>query len=281
MKLPLDKILLGDAVKVLKTLPESSIDLTVTSPPYAEKRKKTYGGISADKYVEWFLPMSAEILRVTKPTGSFVLNIKEGTDDGERQIYVMELVIALRKQGWRWTDEYIWCKKNSFPGKWPNRFRDAWEHCYHFTKEKQFYMDQTAVMVPIGDWSKSRLPNLSKKDKTRDESATDSGFGKNVSNWLGRDKVYPTNVLHLATESGNKEHSAAFPISLPTWFIKLFSKEGDVVLDPMIGSGTTAVAAKQLKRHYVGIDVLEVCVKQAEKRIAEETTELALSAKKI
>jgi len=102
-----------------------------------------------------------------------------------------------------------------------------------------------------------------------------------VSNWLGRDKVYPTNVLHLATESGNKEHSAAFPISLPTWFIKLFSKEGDVVLDPMIGSGTTAVAAKQLKRHYVGIDVLEVCVKQAEKRIAEETTELALSAKKI
>jgi len=274
MKLPIDKILCGDATEELKSLPDSSVDLIVTSPPYAEKRKKTYGGIPADKYIDWFLPMSAEMLRVLKPTGSFILNIKEGVEDGERQTYVLELILALRKQGWRWTEEYIWCKKNCFPGKWPNRFRDAWEHCHHFTKEKKFYMNQDAVKVPIGDWSKDRLKNLSETDKTRDESKTKSGFGKNVSKWVGKDTVFPTNVLHLATESSNKEHSAAFPVALPTWFIKVFSKEGDVVLDPMVGSGTTAVAAKLLKRHFIGIDLLAECVKQSKKRLAEETTEI-------
>src|SRR5271154_2854325 len=262
-----DRIIQGDCLEVLKTLPSEAIDLIVTSPPYAEKRKKTYGGIPAEEYVAWFLPIAAEMLRVLKPTGSFVLNIKEGTDDGERQTYVLELVLALKAQGWRWTEEYVWCKKNCFPGKWPNRFRDAWEHCYHFTKEKKFYMNQDAVKIPIGDWSKSRLKNLSETDKTRDESKTQSGFGKNVSNWIGKETVYPTNVLHLATESANKEHSAAFPVSLPEWFIKLFSKEGGVVLDPFVGSGTTAVAAHELKRCYIGIEIDEKNVALAKSRL--------------
>ena len=79
---------------------------------------------------------------------------------------------------------------------------------------------------------------MSEKDKTRDNSSVGSGFGKNISNWLGKEMVYPSNVLHLATESGNKNHSAAFPSSLPRWFIKLFSNENDLILDPFLGSGT-------------------------------------------
>ncbi len=242
---------------MLKFIPDDSFDLIFTSPPYADQRKSTYGGIKPDEYVEWFLPKSAELLRVLKPTGTFILNIKERVVDGERHTYVLQLIQELRKQGWLWTEEFIWHKKNSHPGKWPNRFRDNWERLLQFNKDKKFYMDQDAVKVPVGDWSQKRLQNLSETDMMRDNSRVGSGFGKNVSNWLDRDMVYPSNVIHMATECGNKSHSAAFPLSLPSWFIKLFTKPGDIVLDPFIGSGTTAVAATELGRNYTGIDILE------------------------
>jgi site-specific DNA-methyltransferase (adenine-specific)/site-specific DNA-methyltransferase (cytosine-N4-specific) len=246
---------LGDCREELKKLEDNSIDLIVTSPPYADSRKSTYGGIHPNKYVEWFLPISEELYRVLKPTGTFILNIKEKVLNGERHTYVIELILEMRKRGWYWTEEFIWHKKNSFPGKWPNRFRDAWERCLQFNKDKKFKMFQESVMVPIGDWSKSRLNNLSETDKKRDNSRVGSGFGKKVSNWIDREYVYPTNVLHLSTECNNKNHSAAFPESLPTWFIKLFTEEGDTVLDPFMGSGTTIQAAQKLRRNSFGIEI--------------------------
>ncbi len=121
-------------------------------------------------------------------------------------------------------------------------------------------MYQEEVMLPMGDWAKTRLRNLSDTDKIRDNSRVGSGFGKNVSNWLNRDKVYPTNVLHLATECNNKKHSAVFPESLPEWFIKLFTKEYDWVLDPFMGSGTTVRVAQRMRRNSIGIEsVKEYC----------------------
>ncbi len=247
---------IGDAKQVLKDIPSDSVDLIFTSPPYADQRKSTYGGIHPDEYVNWFLPITGQLLRVLKPTGTFVLNIKEKVVNGERSTYVMELILEMRKQGWLWTEEFIWHKKNSYPGKWPNRFRDSWERLLQFNKEKQFNMYQEAVMVPMGEWAKSRLKKLSDTDKLRDESKVGSGFGKNISNWTKREKAYPTNVLHLATECGNKNHSAAFPESLPAWFIKLFTKEYDVVLDPFMGSGTTNIVAQRMKRNSIGIDIV-------------------------
>ncbi len=246
---------LGDCASELKRFPDECIDLIVTSPPYADQRASTYGGIKPDDYVEWFLPKSEQFLRVLKPSGSFVLNIKEKAVNGERHTYVLELIIALRKQGWLWTEEYVWHKKNCFPGKWPNRFRDAWERCLHFTKQRQFKMNQSAVMVPMGDWAQTRLKSLGKNDAVRYESQVGNAFAKNIANWQGRDMAYPTNVLHLATECGNKQHSAAYPLSLPQWFIKLFTDEGDVVLDPFAGSGTTLEAAIEINRQAIGIDV--------------------------
>lgn len=265
----LNKLLQGRAEDILKQIESESVDLIVTSPPYADQRKRTYGGIHPDGYVAWFTPIAAELKRVLKPEGSFVLNIKERVVNGERHTYVLELILAMRKQGWLWTEEYCWHKKNSYPGKWPNRFRDSWERCLHFTKREKFAMYQEAVMVPVGDWADSRLRSLSETDKRRDESKVRSGFGKNVSNWLGRDLVYPTNVIHTATECANVGHSAAFPVSIPAWFIKLFTKPGDVVLDPFIGSGTTAVAAKQLKRLYIGIEKEKKYWEIAEARVKE------------
>lgn len=249
-------IYLGDSKEQLKRLPDNSVDLIVTSPPYADQRKSTYGGITADKYVEWFLPISKQLLRVLKPSGTFILNIKEKVVEGERSTYVMELIIEMRKQGWLWTEEFIWHKKNSYPGKWPNRFRDGWERLLQFNKDKKFNMYQEEVMVPMGDWAKSRLKKLSDTDKIRDNSKVGSGFGKNISNWLDRDKAYPSNVLHLATECNNKKHSAAFPEELPEWFIKLFTKENNIVLDPFMGSGTTLVVANRMRRNSIGIDIV-------------------------
>ncbi|MCD6375409.1 MAG: site-specific DNA-methyltransferase [Caldisericaceae bacterium] len=254
--IPKTEIYLGDCKDILKQLPDNSVDLIFTSPPYADQRKNTYGGIHPDEYVEWFLPISKELLRVLKPTGTFALNIKEKVVNGERSTYVIELILELRKQGWLWTEEFIWHKKNAYPGKWPNRFRDAWERILQFNKNKKFNMYQKAVMVPIGDWAKSRLKKLSDKDKIRDESKVGSGFGKNISNWLGRKMVYPTNVIHLATECSNKNHSAAFPEGLPEWFIKLFTQPGDTVLDPFMGSGTTLFVAQRMGRNSIGIEIV-------------------------
>lgn len=257
-------LLAGDCREVLATLPAQSVALIVTSPPYADSRKSSYGGIHPDDYVQWFAPIGKELHRVTKEDGSFVLNIKEKVVDGERHTYVLELILEMKKQGWLWTEEYIWHKKNCAPGKWPNRFRDSWERCLHFTKSKKFTMNQDAVMVPTGDWAKSRLKNLSDTDRTRDASRVGSGFGKNVSNWVGREMAYPTNVLHLATECGNKNHAAAFPNALPTWFIKLFSNPKDLVLDPFAGSGTTLLAARALDRRYCGIELKTEYLEQAQ-----------------
>ena len=269
-----NRIILGDCEEILKGFPDNCIDLIFTSPPYADQRRQTYGGVKPDQYVDWFLPRSEQFLRVLKPTGTFILNIKERAVNGERHTYVIDLIPKMRAQGWLWTEEFIWHKKNSFPGKWPNRFRDSWERLLQFNKHRKFSMYQEAVMVPVGDWAKNRLVNLSETDRIRDESRVRSGFGKNVSNWVGRDKVYPTNVLHLATECSNRNHSAAFPESLPTWFIELFTQPEDVVLDPFIGSGTTAVAAKRLGRDYVGIDINERYCRMTEERLRHNQARL-------
>ena len=114
-------------------------------------------------------------------------------------------------------------------------------------------------------------------------SGTNSKFGRNVSNWLNRKKVYPhnvlifekehyvepTSVLCLATECSNRNHSAVFPIELPGWFIRLFTKKGDVVMDPFVGVGTTAIAALLLGRRYIGMEAIAEYVEEARKNILE------------
>lgn len=269
-------LIFGDCREKLKELKSNSLDLIFTSPPYSDNRKTTYGGIPPNKYVAWFLPISNELLRVLKPSGTFILNIKERVVNSERHTYVMQLIMEMRKQGWLWTEEFIWHKKNCYPGKWPNRFRDAWERLLQFNKTKKFNMYQEAVMLPIGEWAETRLRNLSETDRIRDNAKNRSGFGKNVSHWLNRDKVYPTNVLHLATECNNKKHSAVFPLALPGWFINLFTREGNVVLDPFMGSGTTLVAAQRLSRNSIGIEILPSYYQMAKRRIEGESTDTHL-----
>ncbi len=266
----INKILEGDCLEICKRLPDNSIDLIVTSPPYADARKWHYGGIHPDEFANWLLERTEEFLRILKPNGTFILNIKEKVFQGERHTYVIETILGMRRQGWLWTEEFIWHKKNCYPGKWPNRFRDAWERCLQFNKNKKFKMFQESVMVPIGDWAENRLKKLGKNDTIRYESRTNSKYGKNISNWIGRKLAYPTNVLYLHTECSNKSHSAVFPVALPEWFIKLFTKKDDIVLDPFGGSGTTAIAAIRLNRNFILIDINPDFCKLAEERIRNE-----------
>jgi site-specific DNA-methyltransferase (adenine-specific) len=285
-KLNSNMIYKGDCAKLLcdkSKFPSNSVDLIMTSPPYGIQRAKTYGGIDPDIYVEWFEPIGKELHRILKPSGSFILNIKEKVKDCERETYVIELILSLKKSGWLWIEEFCWFKKNSFPGKWKHRFRDNWERCLHFAKSKDIEMYQDAVRVPIGDWSKVRFKSMGKKDFIRTISGTNSNFGRKVSNWLDRKMVYPHNVLvfeeehynmpsnllHFSTECNNRGHSAAFPVELPSWFIKLFTKKGGTVLDPFMGSGTTAMASLLLGRNYLGIEAVEDHVLLAQKNIKD------------
>src|SRR6266705_5957438 len=99
-QLPLDSIICGDALQVLRSFPDGVVDLVITSPPYADKRKNSYGGIHPDRYVQWFIPIACELKRILKPSGTFILNIKEGVSEGERETYVLELIFEMRMQGW-------------------------------------------------------------------------------------------------------------------------------------------------------------------------------------
>lgn len=276
----------GDSAKLLADntkFPDKSINLIITSPPYADKRKNSYKGVPSAKYVEWFLPIAEQLKRILKDNGSFILNIKEHPSNGERETYVLELILEMRKQGWLWVEEYCWYKKNSFPGKWPNRFRDSWERCLHFTKQKKFKMIQDAVKVPIGDWAAKRFKSMNENDFIRHVSKNNSHLARNVSNWLNKKKVFPHNVLvfdeehrlylsnvvETAVDVSSKNHSAIFPIELPTWFIKLFTNEDDVVLDPFLGSGTTAVAALLNCRKFIGIELKKEYFDEAYKNVKE------------
>ncbi len=258
----------GDCLELLKNVESDSVSLCITSPPYADQRKATYGGIAPDKYVDWFVPIAIELYRVLKPTGTMIINLKEKIVNGERHTYVIDLIKALRSISFFWTDEYLWVKSNSAPGKWPNRFRDSWERLLQFNKQKHFAMYQQAVMVPRKPNTAKRVQHLSENDCRRMASKTGSTFGKNMSRWKDREMVYPSNVLVLATETQNRGHSAVFPERLPEFFIKLFTLPGDLVLDCFCGSGTTGVVCTRLGRRFIGMDVQEQYIDLARNRIA-------------
>ena len=262
-------VLTGDCLDIMRRLPTDSIDLIVTSPPYADARNHTYGGVPPDEYVPWFCERALEMYRILAPSGSFVLNIKEKAVDGERHPYVLQLILALRERvGFRWVEEYVWHKTTSAPGKWKYRFRDSWERLLHFSKSKDLKMRQDSVRVPIGDWTETRMRKLSQNDMSRQASRTSSNIARRVAAWKDKDTVYPSNVLHASPVAHNTGHSAAFPERLPEFFIKLFTDEHDVVLDPFAGSGTTMRVARRLGRYAIGIEIDKEMAQYANENIA-------------
>jgi site-specific DNA-methyltransferase (adenine-specific)/site-specific DNA-methyltransferase (cytosine-N4-specific) len=246
------------------------VDLIVTSPPYADARKNHYDSIHPDKFAEWFLTFHEPFFKALKPEGSLVINIKDKVVDGVRHRYVWHTIEALCEKGWYSIEDYLWQKPNPMPGYWPTRLRDGWEYCFHLSKSKRPYFNSDAVRKPIGDWVESRLRNLGKNDQSRHNSVNASGFGRDISKWVGKQTVLPSNVLSIPLVGKNKGHPAVFPVDLPLFFIKLLCPENGLVIDPFGGSGTTGIAALSLGRQCVLIDNnLEYC-QQALERLKTE-----------
>jgi len=262
-------VICGDSREELKAY-EGQADLIVTSPPYADARHRHYDGVHPDEFVEWFMSFHEPFFKALKPTGSFVLNIKDKVVEGVRHRYVWRTVEALCERGWLSIDDYLWHKTNPMPGYWPTRLRDGWEYCFHLAKRKRPYMNQDAVRRPIGDWVESRLAKLGDKDQSRHNSANASGFGRDLSRWVDKQTVLPSNVLSLALVGKNKGHPAVFPVDLPLFFIRLLCPEGGLVLDPFGGSGTTGLAALSAGRRCVLIDNNEQYCQAAIKRLRDE-----------
>lgn len=263
------EIISGDAREILKTFDEKA-ELIVTSPPYADARKNHYDSVHPDKFADWLLSFSDVFWNALENDGSFVLNIKDKVVGGTRHRYVWHTIEALTKKGWHCVDDYIWHKTNPMPGRWPTRFRDGWEYCFHLSKSSKPYFNQDNVRKPIGDWVNTRLRKLGENDLKRHNSENNSGFGRNISKWIGKTTVLPSNVISIPLVGKNKGHPAVYPVDLPLFFIRLLTRKNGLVIDPFAGSGTTGIAALSVGRRCVLIDNNKEYCTLALKRIREE-----------
>lgn len=264
-------VLLGDSREQLPAY-RGSADLIVTSPPYADARHKHYDSVHPDQFADWFLSFHEPFYQALKPTGSLIINIKDKVVDGVRHRFVWRTIDAFCDQGWYAIEDYIWHKTNPMPGRWPTRLRDGWEYCFHLAPSRRPYFHAEAVSKPVGNWVESRLRNLGEADLSRHNSVNESGFGRDISKWVGKETVLPSNVLSLAVVGKNKHHPAVFPIALPEFFIKLLCPPQGLVVDPFGGSGTTGIAALLNGRHSLLIENNPTYYELAVQRIMAEAS---------
>lgn len=263
------KLIQGDCLEKMRESNPESIDMVFTSPPYADRRKNCYHSVIANDYIDWFIPFSIEIKRVLKQTGSFFLNIKPHTQDGERNLYVMRLVITLQEKiGFKFVDEFCWTK-NAFPGAYRGRLKNGFEPVYHFTKcnPSEIAFNPIACGTPIKPESIARTYR-----KQCSAPKNGSGMtGMNTTNIRHLKLARPSNVIHVNNVSNQftdkQKHPATFPVGLVNFFVKTFSNAGDTILDPFMGSGTTGVACKNLNRDFIGIELDEKYFEIAKQRI--------------
>jgi DNA modification methylase len=237
---------------VVRLLDGAKVNVAITSPPYASQREYDHASgftpIPPDEYVAWYRDVAAVVELVLAPDGSYFLNIKEHSEEGERSLYVKDLVIAHRRQwGWRFVDEFCWRNTaNGVPGKWPNRLKNAWEPVFHFCRSKDIKFRPKAA----GHQSEDVVVY------SPDNPSAPSGSGLLG---CGADKItgiaWPSNVIEAKAEGSQGSHSAPFPRALVEFFVKAFSDPGDSVYDPFMGSGTTMAAAHVLGRTGYGCEI--------------------------
>jgi site-specific DNA-methyltransferase (adenine-specific) len=265
------RIFHGDSRQEMSKLKSGSVQLIVTSPPYADARRKHYDSISPEEFPDFLASFHDQFWRVLASDGSLIINIKDKVINGVRNRYVWKTIMKLEELGWHCIDDYLWLKPNAMPGYWSNRLRDEWEYCFHLTKNKKFQMYQDNVRKPMGEWAEKRLSKLTGKSTERHNSENNSGFGRDLRKWVGKETVLPGNTIAVPLVGKNMGHPAVFPVGLPEFFIKLFTAENQTVLDPFAGSGSTAIAAFRNKRNCVLIDNKPDYIKVIHERLEKET----------
>jgi len=260
----------ADSLEFMRHLPDDSIDLVLTSPPYALHFKKEYGNANQKDYLAWFLPFAHEIKRIIKPTGSFVLNLGGAWQSGLpiRSLYHYRVLLTLADEvGFYLAQEFFWFNpaKMPAPAEWVNvrriRVKDSVEYIFWLVKDPMAKADNRKVLQPYSEDMK-RLIKRGVKQTIRPSGhvingtfASDQGgsipanliqCGNNESN---------SNYIRNSKIAGTKIHPARFPAELPRFFIEFLTNEGDMVLDPFAGSNTTGCVADGLKRKWLGIEL--------------------------
>lgn len=283
----IDSFVTGRCEEVLSCFSDECINFIFTSPPYADQR--FYGTdefkIPPKDYVEWFLPKAKEFYRVLSTTGSFVLNINDKVVNGEQQLYVYELVIKLcREIGFKLVRDYIWYNPATPPniystGKY-GRTKKSHEYCFWFSKSESWTFNLDPIRKPYSKDMQKFLEGKGKGGREENTRPSTHSFdcGKVWNNNGGSD---PGSVIEIGNTNSNdmffklcKEkgivHPARFPEKLAEFFIMAGTNEGDIVLDPFSGSGTTAIVAARNNRHWIGIDANSEYCNLAEARMSME-----------
>jgi len=222
----------------------------VTSPPYAEQRVRSYGGVAAERYVGWFWPVAVELYGVLAEDGSWFLNLKEHSEGIRRPVYVHELVVRLvREGGWEYLDEFCW-ERGGIPGDTEQRgkFKNQWEPVFWLAKQVRpvFYPERARHRTAHGldgHWEMGNAAKLQGRGRLL------GGPERRQGGW-----AYAGNRLPTFGTPELLGHVAAFPVGLPRFFIEVYSDRGDVWVDPFLGSGSTMVACQEVDRVCWGMD---------------------------
>ena len=296
----------GDALEFLKGLPEGSVDLVITSPPYALQRKKSYGNVGTDAYLEWFIPFANATRRILKDTGSFVVNIGGvwNKSSPTRSTYHFELAVKMVKEcQFFLAQEFYWHNPARIPGpaEWVTvkriRVKDSVEMIWWFSKTENPKASNRKVLKPYSEAMLSLLRNgynhgvrPSGHDVSKKWWQKDNG-GAIPPNFMGIESEdyetegdlssalqFPnteanTPYQRMCKATGFKPHPARFPAALPEFFIKMLTDENDLVLDPFAGSNVTGSACERLKRKWLSVDLSEDFVRTSAFRFEEQIVE--------
>lgn len=257
-----------DAIKLLRKLPSSSVDLVMTSPPFALTRKKEYGNEPFDKYLEWFMPFSREINRILKKTGSFVLDIGGAWLPGfpVRSIYHFELAVNLAKD-FHLAQEFYWYNPARLPtpAEWVTvrrmRVKDAVNMVWWFSKTEWPKADNRKVLQPYSESMKGLIKNGYKARKRPSGHDISTKFQKDNGGSIPPNLIQIANTesnsayLRRCKELGIKPHPARYPEQLVKFFVDFLTDKSDLVVDPFAGSNVTGSVCEQRGRRWLGSEL--------------------------